>query len=432
MMLERKNHRRSTRFRVASSDEDDDEDDDEEDEQKGEAFESSYSNDRSISLDFGESLNGAAEHNSKRDRSVAVNNSIATRTPDPKRRSTNLTTSTPSTTHTASINSFDQTNISTSETEIQNESSVEVMDLTKNMSIIQLDDSDVIAVASSSNVTKASVSGVSKQLVQPKLSFGKKMSLDAEIAKLKEDLKATEDLLEKFKNTLPDNGANLKKSINALRAQIIEKERHKQQQSVADSIELIDSDDESNDKDWKEESVGKEKVTKSWDEKRVQRQNDDWRDGINKIQPKHTGEQGMETHNIQKALTLNRIAKLHKAMERCPLDHELAPQPEHLKVDLMRHQKHALKWTRWRETQKPKGGILADDMGLGKTMTMLALVLDVKYHPAEGNNGTNTSEVTSTDDEEDDDDDDVQRVGGKARATYEGTVSNLFTVLNTL
>lgn len=53
----------------------------------------------------------------------------------------------------------------------------------------------------------------------------------------------------------------------------------------------------------------------------------------------------------------------------------LDEQPDFLNVTLMRHQLHALKFMRWRESQSLKGGILADDMGLGKTLTTIALIL---------------------------------------------------------
>ena len=59
-------------------------------------------------------------------------------------------------------------------------------------------------------------------------------------------------------------------------------------------------------------------------------------------------------------------------------DEEEAPKGLRSKVELFPHQKQALSWLLWRETQDPPGGILADDMGLGKTLTMLCLILKHK------------------------------------------------------
>ncbi|XP_021121409.1 transcription termination factor 2 isoform X2 [Heterocephalus glaber] len=77
-------------------------------------------------------------------------------------------------------------------------------------------------------------------------------------------------------------------------------------------------------------------------------------------------------------VTSEAIDELHRSLESCPGEAGVAEDPAGLKVPLLLHQKQALAWLLWRESQKPKGGILADDMGLGKTLTMIALILTQK------------------------------------------------------
>uniref|UniRef100_A0A8C3TUW0 Transcription termination factor 2 n=1 Tax=Catharus ustulatus TaxID=91951 RepID=A0A8C3TUW0_CATUS len=76
--------------------------------------------------------------------------------------------------------------------------------------------------------------------------------------------------------------------------------------------------------------------------------------------------------------TFEAINHLHKSLESCPTQETAAEDPSGLKVPLLQHQKQALAWLLWRESQRPCGGILADDMGLGKTLTMIALILAQK------------------------------------------------------
>ncbi|NXY02743.1 TTF2 factor, partial [Pteruthius melanotis] len=76
--------------------------------------------------------------------------------------------------------------------------------------------------------------------------------------------------------------------------------------------------------------------------------------------------------------TFEAINHLHKSLESCPTEETAAEDPCGLKVPLLQHQKQALAWLLWRESQRPCGGILADDMGLGKTLTMIALILAQK------------------------------------------------------
>ncbi|CAN2387700.1 transcription termination factor [Pristimantis euphronides] len=76
--------------------------------------------------------------------------------------------------------------------------------------------------------------------------------------------------------------------------------------------------------------------------------------------------------------TSETIDHLYKSLESCPGPETTAEDPRGLKVPLLLHQKQALAWLQWRETQRPQGGVLADDMGLGKTLTMIAFILAQK------------------------------------------------------
>ncbi|XP_029699968.1 transcription termination factor 2 isoform X6 [Takifugu rubripes] len=79
-----------------------------------------------------------------------------------------------------------------------------------------------------------------------------------------------------------------------------------------------------------------------------------------------------------KNATCEAIDHLHKSLESCPGAEAESPDPRGLKVTLLPHQRGALAWLLWRETQNPCGGILADEIDLGKTLTMISLILKDK------------------------------------------------------
>lgn len=313
----------------------------------------------------------------KRNRSIAPNESISTKTPNAKRQSVNMsnvssapTTSTPSRS-TPNIEFSDRSDESgMSGIQIQSSHSENEMKSTLNeSSVVLLNSSDEENHASFANSTTLNFKSINSstpgpstsKMVQPKLQFGqssqksKKLFVSRDFYNKKNDellrerseLKDNENLLANMGKSLPDKGRNLENRIRDLKRGISEKELQLEKYAIEedhlDEIQIVEPTNN---------NLVKNAIN--------------WRDDLENIQPRWTGQQGLSTFNTQKTLTLNRIEKLHKAMEKCPAETELARQPDHLNVQLMQHQLHAIKWMRWRESQKPKGGLLADDMGLGK------------------------------------------------------------------
>jgi hypothetical protein len=87
----------------------------------------------------------------------------------------------------------------------------------------------------------------------------------------------------------------------------------------------------------------------------------------------------MTHHRRHEVVTVTQAAlkKFSDAMKSMPAEADEEEDPKGLRssIKLFPHQRQALAWLLWRETQDPPGGILADDMGLGKTLTMIALIL---------------------------------------------------------
>ncbi|XP_068619336.1 transcription termination factor 2 [Battus philenor] len=207
------------------------------------------------------------------------------------------------------------------------------------------------------------VSGDMKQYLLPpshpaRVVYVKQHVRDTELRKLeglREDLLSIRHLLDNMdEDMLPDGGAKLVERLSAL-----EEEVRRQGDKVAAMI--VEPDEPIVVNGVKiEEDKGL-----TWD---------DIKKASDNVQPRMFGKQAMATHMAERNLILERLRDLHEALASRPPETAQAEPPAALTTKLMPHQLHALAWLRWRETQRPPGGILADDMGLGKTLTMIALI----------------------------------------------------------
>ncbi|XP_050336694.1 transcription termination factor 2 [Bactrocera neohumeralis] len=219
---------------------------------------------------------------------------------------------------------------------------------------------------------------------------------DKELRKLNElkiELQSAEKLLEKISNSLPDGGRQLSLRIDRLRNDVHIKSQYINTLKVEDDCVPISP---------LEQQVRNKVDPLSWD---------DLSAAVNKVNPTHTGKQGLATFNAQRELTVERLKDIHSSLKTCPTEDVLAEDPVGLRVTLMNHQKHALAWMNWRENQKPRGGILADDMGLGKTLTMISLVLASK-------NRSEQEAGTKSDDDESDNENENEGWISKGRRDY--------------
>ncbi|XP_063831636.1 uncharacterized protein LOC135080842 [Ostrinia nubilalis] len=73
-------------------------------------------------------------------------------------------------------------------------------------------------------------------------------------------------------------------------------------------------------------------------------------------------EPAMATHMAERNLILDRLRILHESLATRPPEQAQASAPAALRSSLMPHQRHALAWLRWRETQRPYGGILGESI----------------------------------------------------------------------
>lgn len=338
------------------------------------------------SKDFHSTNDNDEADNLKRDRSLAPMNS-SIRTPQAKRFSLNkpnlslsLQTSTPYRSgHNIEYSDESMGSKSQNSVEIDDNSEVELKSIKydNDDSVVLLNSSDEEnhgPIANSTFMDLTSKPGASKPLVQPKIQFSKQTAKsqvnfvsrdyyqkkqDA-LFQLKKELGDSERIYETMGKNLPDGGLNMINRIKRIKSDISQKE-----------AELLG---------YKIEEDHMDEAIATTNNNQLKPPVKDWREDLEKIQPRFVGQQGMATFNQQKTLTLNRIEKLHKAMHKCPSERDFAPQPDNLNIQLMPHQLHAIKWMRWRETQRPKGGLLADDMGLGNSHGWLSTFLYILYY----------------------------------------------------
>ncbi|XP_072929671.1 transcription termination factor 2 isoform X2 [Epargyreus clarus] len=195
--------------------------------------------------------------------------------------------------------------------------------------------------------------------------YVKKNVRENELSKLnglKEELHNIRYLLEHMEmDTLPDGGAKLIERLTALEADV-----RRQGDKVA---AMVVEPDVPTAEHIAKDGFDKPAKEPTWE---------DIQKASNAVQPRMFGKQAMATHMAERNLIMERLRDLHESLKSRPPEQQHAAPPAALRTTLLPHQLHALAWLRWRETQRPPGGILADDMGLGKTITMISLIASDK------------------------------------------------------
>lgn len=213
---------------------------------------------------------------------------------------------------------------------------------------------------------------VSKVRVSPSTYEAEQQAIDA----LQRKVNSTMKILE-MAHQLPDRGVKLKETIEANLKEIEKKQRLLATWEVDENLSIKNTIAKS----FKSAQNSYASIDESVEEVKLPAYNDmpttskqagvDVRD----VQPKYFGKVGMQHFQQQKAATVDKLQKLQREIDTRPNEEDLETPPKYLKVDLMKHQLHAVKFMLWRESSNPRGGLLADDMGLGKTLTTISLIM---------------------------------------------------------
>lgn len=261
---------------------------------------------------------------------------------------------------------------------------------------------------------------------QPKITEFAKVQVPREVfeeqkqrwEQMQQQVSHQENLYKTVGRTMFDGGEKLLSRINSLRKDVEEQRRSVERLQVApDAIVDLSVDDgpqsfnkENRSLDMNQGSFGAKNGSGS------AAKSVDWNELENmlkKEQPRYVGKQGIKTFENQKAVTMETLKDIHGSLSTRPPETAMVDTPKSLKVELMDHQKNALAFMNWRESQRPRGGLLADDMGLGKTLTMLSLVASDLEKMKENKEGVEEEEEESDEDEEGDDND-AENSKGKA------------------